>query len=431
MSVVLDRLEAPTEPASLPGHVPAPVPPSFSAWRDSVGERGALPVIAVAGSRGKTTVVRLLDAIFRQAGLRTAIWTDAGVEIRGRRQRSELGAWGQAMRRLFADSLDIAIQELDWPTVHAVGLPADAYPVAAVTNICVNNDRCLVRPETRLAIRAYRRVREAARRDGVLVLNADDYAVGGTEVERETPALLVGLNPEAPILRGHLSEGGRAAWVEDGWITFGTVTASERICPVDALPISLNGAASFEVQNGLLAAAIAQVCGIDRAVAATALEGFRVPAAAAGSFNVVDLGDAVAIVDRPAPSWFLRPVLRAVRHRPHRRLIFVVGDLHDVPDDDLNEVGRLIGRSGDAIVLHSERANEDRTQALLAGVETRSAPMVVVRQASERQAITKAIKLLRAGDILLVLADQPEAALKSLARAAESDRERAAESAGS
>jgi cyanophycin synthetase len=416
MSLALERPVFAAGAALADAFGPVPMPDSFDGWRRSVRQRGALPVIAVAGSRGKTTVVRLLDAIFTAAGMKTATWTDAGVEIRGRRQRSELAAWGQALRRLAAGTLDVAIQELDWPTVHAVGLPPDAYPVAAVTNICVNNDRCLVRPETRLAIRAYDRVRDAARRDGVLVLNGDDYAVAGTEVERATPAFLVGLNPDAPILRAHLSEGGRAAWVEGGWIALGTATNSVSVVAVEHLPFALGGIAPFEVHNGLIAAAVAGVCGMPETTTAAALATFAIPPTAAGSFNVLPIGDALAIVDRPSPSWFLRPVLRAVRHHPHRSTIIVAGRLDGVPDDDVHEVGRLLARASDALVLHSAGMEDDRLVALRTGIDAVDAPRVVLQQATERQGVNKALRLVRPGDLLLVLADQPGPVLRVLTR---------------
>jgi cyanophycin synthetase len=418
MSVTLDRKATANRETSSGDAIPVPVPATFSIWREAVRRRGALPVVAVAGSRGKTTVARFLDEIFTTAGLSTATWTDSGVEIRGHRQGSELGAWGEAMRRLAAGTLDVAVQELDWPTVHAVGLPPDAYPVAVVTNICVNNDRCLVRAETRMAIRAYERVRDAARRDGVLVLNGDDYAVAGTEVERETPAFLVGLNPDAPILRSHLSEGGRAAWLERGWITLGTATAALRVCRADQLPSALAGAATFEVQNALLAAGVAHVCGIDEQTIAAALATFRVPPAAAGSFNVVPIGEALAVLDRPAPSWFLRSVLRVLRHRPHRRFIVVAGVLEQVPDEDLDEVGRLLARTSDAMLFHSEEAAPERSSLFLSGVESGAGPMVLIKLRTERQALARAVKRLRPGDLLLVLADQPVPALRALQRAA-------------
>jgi cyanophycin synthetase len=393
------------------------IPESFRAWRQRVVRQGALPVIGVAGSRGKSTVIRLLDAIFSAAGLRVATWTDAGVEIRGRRQKSELAAWESCLRRLAGNTLDVVIQELDWPTVNAVGLPASAYPVVAVTNICVNNDRCMIQPETRLAIKAYERVRSASRVDGALVLNGDDFAVAGTEVEYDAPATLFALSHDAPLVRVHLAEGGRAGWVENKQLIVGTATASTVVSDQEELLFALGGLAGFQVQNALAAVLIAEICGMPPHVSGPVIQGFVIPNSLPGSFNQVVYDHGIAIVDRPTPSWYLRPILRAMRQRPQGGTIVVCGQLQEVPDDDLTEVGRMVARGADAIVLHSEAIAPDRIKLLRAGIDLAERAMVVVHTKSERTAISRGLAMMRPGDGLLVLSDNPTTGLRQLSRA--------------
>jgi cyanophycin synthetase len=392
---------------------------SFARWRDDLKRRRVLPIIAVAGSRGKTTVVRLLETIFTSAGLKYASWTDNGVEINGRGQTSELGAWGAALRRLASGSLDVAIQELDWPTIHAVGLPDDTYPLTIVTNVCLNNDRCLERPEAHLAIRAYDRLRQATRHDGLLVLNGDDYAVAGTEIARETPAILAGQSSDAPLLRAHLGDGGSAVWLNEETLVIGSSSASLPVVALDRLSFAWSGEATFEVQNSLLATAAAAACGINLPTIGQALGAFAMPPSSPGSFNVVPIGEALAVVDRPAPSWFLRQAIRAVKHRRHRSLVTTLGRLDQVPDDDLEEVGRLVARVSDVIIVHSTAQLGERTRALHAGFGAASGPIVLLRRSTERQALTTASARLRPGDLLLALVDQPDQALQTLRRASE------------
>ncbi len=396
---------------------PVDVPESFRAWRQRVIRRGAMPVIGVAGSRGKSTVVRLLDALFTASGLRVATWTDAGVEVRGRKQSSEIAAWESCLRRLAANTLDVVIQELDWPTVHAVGLPARAYPVVAVTNICVNNDRCMVQSETRLAIKAYERVRSASRADGVLVLNGDDFAVAGTEIEHDAPAMLFALSADAPLVRVHLTEGGRGGWIDNRRLTVGTATAAMDVCGQEDLAFALGGLAGFQLDNALAAVLVAEACGIPLESCGPVLAAFAIPPSLPGSFNQVHYGRGLAVVDRPAPSWYLRPALRAMRQRPHGGTIVVSGLLQAVPDDDLLDVGRLLARGSNAVILHSEAAQPGRMKRLRAGIDQSDRALVVVHTRSERTAIARGLTMMRPGDGLLVLADNPTLALRQLGRA--------------
>ena len=400
--------------------VPSLFPDSFAAWRDSLAASDTLPVIAVAGSRGKTTVACLLREIFVEAGLRGASWTDAGVEVDGRRQRGELVPWSRTLDRLGSGDLDVAVQELDWITIGAVGLPKHAYPIIAITNICGNSDSCLLQADTQRSINALGAVGDAVLPSGALVLNGDDLSVAADERLITARRVLVGLSRDAPLLRQHLARGGTAAWVGDDGLAIGHggTNRARTLCAAEEVALSLHGVVGFELHNALTAATAALACGIRVPAIAAVLRRFTAPARAMpGSFNVVPIGGAIAIVDRPAPSWYLRSVLRAVAHLPHRRLLAVVGRLDAVPAADLTEVGRLVGRAGGALILHGEAAAPARAAAFRQGIALNSVPPVMIHLDTERRAIDRALKMVRPDDLLLVLADQPASVLRTLDRA--------------
>lgn len=397
----------------------ATAPLSFAEWRTRLNNQGVPAVIAVGGSRGKTTIVRLLKAIFQEAGLRTALWTDQGVEVNGRRQRGELVPWSRSLERLRANELDIAIQELDWSLVHAVGLPERAYPVVVITNLCVNNDSCMIRTESLMAGRALRTLRAAARPDGVLVLSGEDFSVGDYVNDVDSAAILVGLSRDTPLVRNHIQAGGTAVWTKDQEIVVGTSESACNVGSIAELPFALHGSIGFQVHNALMATAIARSCGIPAETIASALARFQVsPSDMPGSFNVLPVGDAVVVVDQPAPSWFLRTTLRGIFHlRPGHRLITVVGKMENVPDEDLTETGRLLGRAGGALILHGTSDQPERSALLRQGIAANEVPPVVIHVGTERQAIARALSMLRPDDLAFVLADQPTSVLRALERA--------------
>jgi cyanophycin synthetase len=403
------------EAAVRTNHAAVVVPLSFEAWRAQVRRNGSIPVIAVAGSRGKSTVVRALDAIFRASGLRTATWTDSGIEIQGRRQRGELAPWSRAMARLNDGTLDVAIQELDWSLVHAVGLPKKAYPVVAITNICVNNDACLIQDEARRAVSALPSLLSAVHESGALVLNGEDYTVAGEEIPFAAPAILAGQSKETPLLRSHLRAGGSAIWVNGEGISIGTLDAAETICDPRMLDYTLSGEAAFQTLNIMVAAAIARACGISVREIGEALRTYEPnPMLSPGSFNVINLGGATAIVERPDPSWFLRPALRAVRDLPRNRLITVAGKMSEINEIDLTEVGRLLGRTSSILVLHSGREQPERTALVRQGIALNDFPPVIVHTTTERRALGRVLEMIRPGDAALVLADNAPSVIRVL-----------------
>jgi hypothetical protein len=136
-----------------------------------------------------------------------------------------------------------------------------------------------------------------------------------------------------------------------------------------------------------------------------------------GSFNIVDVNGVTVIVDRPEPSWFLRAVLRALKDRTVGRLITVAGRLDPVPNSDLAEVGRLLGRASSALVLHSEAEQAGRATTFRHGVTLSDVPPPIIHTPTERRAIGRALGMARPRDMLLVLADNPLSALRALSRA--------------
>lgn len=395
------------------------LPSSIPDWRSDRLSAGAPPAVAIAGSRGKSTVAVLLDAMLIADGQRTARWTEAGVTIAGRRQRGELVPWRKALSMIESNDLDVAIQVLDWDTIHAVGLPAELFPVTILTNLCANSDVCMARADTPRVLHALTGVLRSTRDDGVLIVNADDLTLLNDEVGQRHAMVVAGITKEAPFLRRHLQQGGNGAWVEDGVVVFGSSAAYEPLVPVEEIPTTATGALTFAVTNALLAVCAAKAIGISTSSIRSTLNSFKSgDADLPASFNMFAVGDATAVVDVSSPSWFLRGALRGLSHLGAKRHIRVVGLAVDVPRDDLVETGRLLGRGADVLIIHSESEDEDRGSLILQGAAANDVPPLVVHAKTESSAMTSLTKQLREGDLAYVIADDASLVLRRIATAA-------------
>lgn len=401
-----------------PTVVPRHVFEAFSDWRDHVVSRGILPIVAVTGSRGKSTVVHLIDAVARSSGLSTATRTNTAVRIRGKRQRGEIGPWSSALSELAAGTLDLAIEELDWHTLHAMGLEPSSHPMAVITNVCGNKDACLIQGEARLAIASLPNVFSAVAPDGLLIVNGDDFEVSGDEVVTHQRATVrVSLSRESPTLRGRLESGEDAAWFDSGTLKARRSGRTFDICDADGIPFTVHGRAGFQIQNALLASAACIELGLDPIDICSALRAFDGTAAGpVESFRVIEMDGVTVIVDRPNPSWFLRSVLRSLRGMKPNRVITVVGRMAAVPANDLQEVGRLVGRTSSHLVMHSEDEDPHRASAVRQGAALNTVPPVIVHTTTEGRALTRALEISKRGDVLLVLADRPAALARALTR---------------
>jgi UDP-N-acetylmuramyl tripeptide synthase len=394
------------------------LPPTFRHWQKRCFELGVPPVIAVAGSRGKSTVARLLQAIFNRAGIQSAVWTDFGVEINGRRQSREIAGWNRALTRLMEHSLDIAVQELDWSLVSVVGLPSHTYPIVAITNVCANDPGCLQTPKGQMAQAALPRIARACHPQGTICLNGEDYALDRVLATSDARTIVVGKAEAAPLVRQQHETGGLAVWTDAASdIVGGYVDDRIDIANMREVPLSHRGHASFEESNILVAAAAALATGIGPEIIGETLVRFRPSTTTLpGSYSVREVGAITTIVDRAMPSWFLRPVLRAANPQSRRRQITVIGGLDRLPREDLFEVGRLLGRSHGAVIHHGP-LEDDRYADFRRGVARNRYPPVLIHLPTERRAINRALQAVRADDVLLFLCEEdPGPALRAVAR---------------
>ena len=386
---------------------------SFSDWRGRLDRARIAPVISVAGSRGKTCVLRAVESIFLAGGFRVALWTNRGVEIEGDGQRGELGPWSRALTRLHAGGLNIALREIDWATIQATGAPGSDYPIVAVLNLCGNNDACLATPETLMAQKAFAKIGSSVVSSGRLILNASDLTLADASIPNGAGRFLVGFSADAPAMRRQLEGQGDAAWVADSMIV--TREAGETRRVVDLSRLNWVRDIPFSVQNALVATAIARSCGISISTIAQGLsDHVPRPELMPGSFNVFDMGDSTIVIDRPMPSWFLRSSLRAAVNFGVGRQIRVVGPMDNVHKDDLAEVGRLLARQSGILLVHGIW-EADRLARFRQGVVSNEVPSPIIQALDERQAILQGLGMLRGGDVMLVLAENASAAVRLFA----------------
>ncbi len=384
-------------------------PDAFRPWRSQLVRDGVRPVIAVAGSRGKSTVANLLERMFEEAGLVCATRTDAGVAIRGVRQR-DARAWDRVEQGLAENVFDIAIDELNWNDVAAISSQPSQFAVTAITNVCANRDECLIQDESRLAVASLPKLIDATASSGALVLNSEDHSVIGSELDPSRTTIFVGQDQDNPVLQFHLECGGIGAWRggsnEADTLNCGMPGSSSSFGAVAELEFTLGGAATFQITNALTAIAAALSCGVPHGAIRRALQNFtsrRDQSLAA--FHVTEARGIRIVIDRPNPSWYLRQVVRAVRDTNASRVITLVGEMDSVPASDLPEIGRLLGRLSSVLIVHSRAVDEERVNLLRQGVAQNSTPPVIVHTQSEQRAMALAMDRARGDDVIFVLAN--------------------------
>lgn len=387
----------------------APRIANFPEWRTWVTASGLQPVVVIAGSRGKTTVAKLLESILKDAGLRVATWSSYGVDIEGIRQRGELGPWQEVEQRLESGDLDLAIREVDWATAATLAT-GPRLPILAVTNVCSNREECIAAGDAALANVAMPALLTAVVNQGWLVLNGEDLAVSADLAGTAHNRLLVGLGLGSPTFEDHLAHDFSLASLAGDEIF---VARNGEVADIGSrfdCAFALDGVANFQIFNAMMAASLAIVMGIEPANVAAGLRDFwSDPDSIPGTFNVLTTGNSILVLDRPSASWHLRPVLRALRDFHHTRLLTVFSGLKGTLPADTAEIGRLLGRISNILIVSDDEPDDAERIALATeGARRNEVPPMLIPVTSELEAVRRAIMLARPRDLIYVISDDPE-----------------------
>ena len=317
--------------------------------------RPRVPVVAVTGTNGKTTVTRLIAHMGRCAGLHVGWSNTDGIYLDG--ELVEEGDWsgpGGAARVLAQPGIQLAVLETARGGILRRGVGVAHNDVAVVTNISADHlglggihtlDQLAEVKATIVRI---------TRAGGWVVLNADDpRTLAMRRLSRARP-FVFGLDPDAPGLREAQTEGGRAATVLDGDLVVLTRGRVDRLLPVLDVPVTLAGLASFNVANALAAAAAGIAIGLPTEAVLEGLRGFRPdPGQNPGRMNILDLDGRAVIVDMAHNEASLLALLEVAGglRLPGGRVMAMVGTAGDRSDELIRSLGELAARGADRVVI--------------------------------------------------------------------------------
>jgi cyanophycin synthetase len=227
-----------------------------------------IPVIAVTGTNGKTTTVRLLAHLVRSAGKHVAYSSTDGVYVDDELvEAGDYSGFGGAGKAL-SQPVDVAVLETARGGILLRGIGTEHNDVAVVTNISADHlDLHGIRTLDQLAeVKAT--ITRITRPDGWDVLNADDPRVLAMRRGCRGRIWVFSLDPDHPAIRTVLEERGRATTVIDGMLTVLAPGRDARsLVALEDVPVTLAGISSHNIANAMGAASAALAVGLpERAV---------------------------------------------------------------------------------------------------------------------------------------------------------------------
>lgn len=340
--------------------------PATIAW----AQHDRIPIALVTGSNGKTTTVRMLAAILREAVGSVAMSSTLGVYVND----EQLGGGdysGPAGARLaLRDARSrAAVLETARGGLLRRGLAMYEADVAVVTNVAADHfgdygvHDLAALGEVKLA------VARAVRSAGTLVLNAEDATLRALGPSTGARIVWFSLDPQQALVtvaslatsdvfasqalaeaasagvaaprEGQLWRAAEAWTVVEGWLVRRSAAGDEPVVAASELASALGGAARVNVANALAAAAAASALGVPMAIVRSVLAAFgSAPTDNPGRLERHRVNGVEVVIDYAHNAAAMTALLESTASIPARRRAVVVGTAGDRNDEALRALAR-------------------------------------------------------------------------------------------
>jgi cyanophycin synthetase len=389
------------------------------------GASATIPVIAVTGTNGKTTTVRLIAHLFRLGEKVVGFTTTDGTYLQNRLvMEGDMTGPFSANIILSNPTVDIAVLETARGGLLRAGLGFDEVDVGVVLNVSGDH----------LGLGGINTVEQLAdvkgvvaavvKREGHAVLNADDPLVYRMRDRTPGDIVLFSTKPEGESeeFENHLTRNGIGARIENDTFVIRRGRLRIPIAPVREVPLMLGGAAKFQQENILAAIATAYVQGMRYDdIRAGLLSFFPSPSLTPGRLNLMRVPKGRVLLDYAHNAAAIKGLMEFVQNMEANRRIGVVTAPGDRRDDDLRTVGRLASRLDYVIVKEDDyrrgREPGDIADLIIDGLRDgglREGQYETIY--NEQDAITRAMQQMKDNDLVVILADNVSASIDLVRR---------------
>ena len=392
-------------------------------------ENGRIPLVAVTGTNGKTTTVRLISHLLAQSGLRVGMTNTDGVYIAGQRiDTGDCSGPKSARNVLQHPDVDAAVLETARGGMLREGLAFDRCDVAVVTNVGSGDHLGLNYITTVEDLAVLKRVIVQNIADGgVAVLNAADPIVVAMARHCRGSVTFFAVDRQHPVMATHLAQGRRAVYIEDEHLVAAQGKVKHQLA-LSSIPVTHSGRIGFQVENVMAAVAAVWALGLAWDTIKLGLSSFvNDNDNALGRFNLFTYRGATIIADYGHNPDAIAALVQAVHSMPAKRRTVVISGAGDRRDEDIRQQTAILGNAFDQVVLYQDQCQRGRADGevlalLRAGLAGATRTQNISEIQGEFHAIDNAMNSLGEGDLCLILVDQVEQALAHIAARINKDK---------
>ncbi|MBP7809907.1 MAG: cyanophycin synthetase [Bacteroidia bacterium] len=392
----------------LPRNVAAPVidmlyPP---------GKSCRIPIIAVTGTNGKTTTTRLIAHIVKNNGYRVGFTTSDGIYVQNSMLTKGDTTGPVSAEFILKDpTVDFAVLETARGGILRAGLGFGRCDVAVVTNIQEDHMGLMDINTLKDMANVKGVVAKSVKRDGYVVLNADNEYCAGISKTVDCNVAYFSLDENNPIIKDHCKKGGIAAIYENGFITIKKGDWKFRVAKVTTIPLTFGGRVTFMICNVLAATLATYTYGFTIEDIKMNLETF-IPSASQtpGRMNIFDFKEHKVLIDfAHNPDGFkgIKEFLSTIESTSKIGIITGTGDRRD---EDIREMGKISAEMFDHIIIRQDkflrgREADDIVRLLVEGIKQADPNKSYEYIPKEIEALKHALDTAKPGSFITALSD--------------------------
>ncbi|PSR28799.1 MAG: cyanophycin synthetase [Sulfobacillus thermosulfidooxidans] len=372
---------------------------------------GRIPVCAITGTNGKTTVTRMLAHIWRQTGRVVGMTSTGGIMIGNHLVQSGdlTGPWS-AQVVLGDPTVEVAILETARGGMARYGLGFSDLDVAVVTNIGPDHlgQDGIDTLEDLTHLKAL--LVDVVRPGGTVVLNADDPYV--VKMAQRTPNRIIwfSTNKDQTFITEQVAEGHGAVVLSHGYLVYRDQDGMRRIIGNRVLPASWHGRAEINVKNAMAAAAAAIAMGLDPAFVGKSLSHFAVEQGAnPGRLELIHGEPVDVLLDYAHNAPALEALGQIVKRLRYGHVRTVLGLPGDRRNQDLEQAIKAAAAFSGDIVVREDADLRGRKPGEMTEFMTRTLQQVgfnpgqLMTVPQEREAVIHAVKTAPPHSLVVVL----------------------------